>query len=134
MRPTAAQEAAEAEFRKDVAAVGGTVISRTLVDGRVRLVWDIPLPESIVHALEERAVRLMGGRLRAALESVEPKPPERRLLTPEEFGQAVGVSRASVYRMIQAGLPAPKVPHVGTRIDLEQGQKWMVATGMKRRV
>lgn len=64
-------------------------------------------------------------------------PPERafasaRLLTVEEFSEVVGVSRAATYRMIRSGLPAPRVKHVGRRIDLETARAWMVASGMRR--
>jgi len=83
-RPTAAQHAAEAQLRKELAAVGGTVLSRTLVNQHVQLVVDVPLPEHVVRALENRAMRVMGTRLRAALDTVEPARPEHRVLAPAE--------------------------------------------------
>jgi hypothetical protein len=59
------------------------------------------------------------------------QPSPEKLLTPGQFGKAVGVSRTTVYELIAKGLPAPIVPNAGRRIDLQQGRAWLVASGMK---
>lgn len=136
MRPTAAQVDAERQVRAQVERAHGRVIHRRIEGGDVVLVVDVEVPEFVVEGVSTTAVVAMAERLRAAMEAVQPEPHHNtsaRLLSPEEFGQAVGVSRAAVYRMIRRGMPAPKVPNVGRRVDLEQGRKWMLAVGLKRK-
>lgn len=136
MRPTAAQVDAERQVRAQVEQVRGKVLHRRIEGGDVVLVVYVAVPEFVVEGINRSAVVSMGERLRAALETAhaEPEPiTSARLLSPQEFGKAVGVSRAAVYRMIRRGMPAPRVPHVGRRVDLEQGRKWMLGVGLKRK-
>lgn len=64
--------------------------------------------------------------------AVPAPPPAAKLLSIEEFCREVGIGRTAVYALIKHdGFPAPKIPRVGRRVDLETGRNWLVAKGYK---
>ena len=88
---------------------------------------------ALAHVAQLDAViaEALEGGAATTSEARAPAPPQR-LLTVERFAETVGISRASLYRLIAKGFPAPLIPNVGRRVDLEQGRAWLVAAGFRK--